>query len=159
MHTHDDPALREALRRRPTLGRYTRLALFVSAAGIVGVLATARALRPDPRGFGTHKQLGLPPCGFLGATGVPCPSCGMTTAFAWTTRGRLDRACRSNAAGALLTLSLAVSVPWLLHCGISGRPRWGARSVEGPLIVVIVAAVGTGLAVWTVRLVLWRVLG
>ena len=46
------------------------------------VLVVAALLTPSPIGHSTHTQLGLPPCGFLVMTGLPCPGCGMTTAFA-----------------------------------------------------------------------------
>lgn len=45
------------------------------------VLATALYLTPDPRGFGTHQQLGLGTCTLMQITGYPCPMCGMTTCF------------------------------------------------------------------------------
>jgi len=51
-------------------------------APCLAMLAVAVWLAPKPAGYGTHRELGLPPCGFLAQTGYPCPSCGMTTSFA-----------------------------------------------------------------------------
>src|SRR5205085_5851795 len=99
---------------RGRLGRATRLALVVAAIGLMGILGLARWLEPDPRGYGTHLQLGLAPCGFLRMTGRPCPTCGMTTAFAWSARGRFDRAWRANPAGSLLAPTCAALIPWLV---------------------------------------------
>jgi hypothetical protein len=61
-------------------------------------------LSPDPRGLGTHCQLGLPPCGFVAMTGIPCPTCGMTTAFTHAVRGHLITAVVTQPFGALLAL-------------------------------------------------------
>src|SRR3954447_16098360 len=63
------------------LCRSTRLVLAGVAVCLGTVLGVACWLRPDPRGMGTHQQLGLPPCTFYLYTDVPCPSCGMTTSF------------------------------------------------------------------------------
>ena len=52
------------------LGWPIRCLLLVAAAGLVGLLVLARKLEPDPRGFGTHTQLGLRPCAFLTADGA-----------------------------------------------------------------------------------------
>ncbi len=45
------------------------------------------SLEPSAAGYGTHRQLGFPACGFLTVTGYPCPSCGVTTALALSISG------------------------------------------------------------------------
>ena len=49
----------------------------------------------------THRQLGLPPCTFKEMTGLPCPSCGMTSSFALLVRGDVMNSLRANAVGTL----------------------------------------------------------
>jgi hypothetical protein len=67
----------------------------VSAGGIAlacfAVFFIAASIRPDPRGVGTHQQLGLQACQFEDRTGLPCPTCGMTTSFTLFVRGQLAR--------------------------------------------------------------------
>ena len=46
------------------------------------ILGLAIYLSPNPKGFGTHQQLGLQQCGFITFWGIPCMMCGMTTSFA-----------------------------------------------------------------------------
>jgi hypothetical protein len=137
---------------RAQLDATTRWGMAMLAALLAVVLALARWLEPDPRGFGTHRQLGLPACQFASVTGRPCPSCGMTTAFAWFVRGRLDQAWRANPAGSLLAPTVAALAPWLLAGAVRGRPLW-ARSPEPPLLTVAVVAVAVSLAFWVFRLV------
>jgi hypothetical protein len=131
--------------------------MVVAALGLVGVLGVARRLEPDPRGFGTHTQLGLYPCMFAQVTGRLCPTCGMTTSFAWFARGRLDRSWQANPAGSLLAPACVLLVPWLLAGAARGRPV-GTRSLERPLIGLVVATVALGLLSWTIRLLLGRAL-
>ncbi|MGE3180951.1 MAG: DUF2752 domain-containing protein [Phycisphaerae bacterium] len=78
-------------------------------AGIIflccaAVLAVAVWLTPNARGYGTHQQLGFQPCGMLVYSGLPCPSCGMTTAFSNTVRGRFWAAIAAQSGGFLLAL-------------------------------------------------------
>ncbi len=75
------------------------------ALAAFGVLGLAAVLRPDPTGFGTHRQLGLPGCTFLLRTGYPCPTCGMTTAFAHASRGHWLTALRGQPMGFLMWLA------------------------------------------------------
>ena len=101
-----------------TAERVTNLCLSLVA---FTVLAFAVWLQPSVAGHGTHEQLGLPPCNFLDMTGLPCLSCGMTTAFAHTVRGELLAAFLSQPFGLLLALITIVSVPALLWSAATGR--------------------------------------
>jgi hypothetical protein len=140
------------------LGLGTRLALVAAAVGLIGVFAVARWLEPDPRGYGTHVQLGLLPCAFEKLTGRPCPTCGMTTAFAWFVRGQFANAWHANPAGSLLAPTCVLLVPWLLASAARRRPL-GCRTLEKPLTLLVVAVVAMALLAWTVRLFFGRALG
>jgi hypothetical protein len=96
--------------------------LLFMALGLFGLLATARCLRPDSAGHGTHEQLGLPPCTFYLIFGRPCPSCGMTTSWALLMRGDLYDAAKANAGGMLLGLGCMAMSPWFLASAL--RRRW-----------------------------------
>jgi hypothetical protein len=94
-------------------GRAYAFGLALAAAAI---LITAARLTPDVHGMGTHRQLGLPPCGFVEVTGLPCPSCGMTTAFASTVHGHVLQALRAQVAG----LAMAVGTILVGVFGLAG---------------------------------------
>jgi hypothetical protein len=89
-------------------------------------LAVAVWLKPDPRGYGTHQQLGAGPCGMVLTTGLPCPTCGMTTAFAHTVRGQWISAFMAQPAGFALALATIVMV------GVCAYSVWTGR-VPAPL--------------------------
>jgi|SRR5215475_9314240 len=63
-----------------------RIQYLAVAVSSIALLLIARLLRPSVEGVGTHRQLGLPPCAFLHFTGIPCPSCGLTTSVAHAAR-------------------------------------------------------------------------
>lgn len=87
--------------------RWLTLMAFVLS---LGVLLTAAWLQPSSDGTGTHQQLGLPPCGVLTLTGMPCVSCGMTTAFSHAASGDPVAALLTQPAGALLAVLAAMCV-------------------------------------------------
>ena len=122
----DDP-LTDAprlLARRPDEAlpsdRTRRLVAGVVALGCVSVLAVAAGLTPSGEGHGTHEQLGLEPCGFLSATGLPCATCGMTTSWTHAAEGDYLSAFATQPFGAVLAL-LTSMVFWLaLHVAVFG---------------------------------------
>lgn len=127
-----------------------RIAYFSLGLGLLGLLVVSRTLSPDPSGIGTHKQLGLPPCGYKIVFGVPCPSCGMTTSWALATRGKFISSARSNLGGFLLALMAFPAAIWLLVAGYQGRwAYWQPRPIvlSGLCALVIAAA----LIQWAIR--------
>lgn len=101
----------------PTLA--SRILWTSLALGCLSVLVVAAFLVPDARGYGTHTQLGLPPCGFLTWTGAPCPGCGLTTSFALGIRGRWASAFDANPLGLALFLLTCLGIPF----GLAGAFR------------------------------------
>jgi hypothetical protein len=91
------------------------------AGGLVLLLAIASQLTPDPRGFGTHEQLGLGQCTFVRLWEIGCPSCGMTTSWSYLMQGHLRAAAGANVAGLLLGLYALVAIPWLLASAVRGQ--------------------------------------
>jgi len=85
------------------------------------VLVASRVLTPSPTGVGTHEQLGLPPCGFLVWFGVPCPACGLTTAFAHLAHFDLVASLSANPMGLPLFVVTLAFVPLALHALVRGR--------------------------------------
>jgi Protein of unknown function (DUF2752) len=142
---------RQRIARHP-LGWPIRCSFLVAAACLAGLLVVARKLEPDPRGFGTHTQLGLPGCAFLTVTGRLCPTCGMTTSFAWLTRGRIDRSWQANPAGCLYALLTVPLLSWLVSSAVANEPV-GFQGLSAPLAGLVFAAVALGLASWLIRLI------
>jgi hypothetical protein len=95
-----------------------------------------RALRSE-----THLQLGLPPCTFRVVTGVPCPSCGMTTSFALLMHGDLANSLRANAVGTLMALFGLLVIPWSLASAVCKRPLFIASLERALLGIVLIFVV------------------
>ncbi|MBM4114113.1 MAG: DUF2752 domain-containing protein, partial [Phycisphaerae bacterium] len=88
----------------PWLSAGERIAAALIGAASLSLLLLASTLEPSSKGLGTHTQLGLPPCTWTIAFGIPCPSCGMTTSFAHAVRGDLLSSFVAQPMGALLAL-------------------------------------------------------
>ena len=114
------------------------------------VLVLSRWLRPDPSGMGTHRQLGLPACALLTLTGLPCPACGLTTAFAHMARWHLSAALRANPLGVpLFALTVAVFMVSIPACACAWSITDTLKALRVAPLGVIICALG--MLVWIVR--------
>lgn len=96
----------------------------MTALGVAGLaialLCIALFLNPSPEGVGTHHQLGLPKCGWILAANIPCPTCGMTTAWSHTVRGELPSAFLAQPLGMLLAIATMVIAVCALGSALLG---------------------------------------
>jgi hypothetical protein len=133
------------------VGRIGKAMLFACAMFLIGGFALARTLEPDQRGFGTHRQMGLPECTFRIVFSRPCPGCGMTTSFTHFVRGEFASAAQANPVGLLLASLAALMIPWSLASAARGRLLF----VQDPLPVfagLVIAHGGIALALWSYKL-------
>jgi hypothetical protein len=122
-----------------------RLAPGIAAIALVSPVALATQLTPDGRGVGTHEQLGWTPCWALQRWNRPCPTCGMTTAWAYAVRGDALAAVDANAGGAVLLVATLATAGWLAVAAATGRlvggmprPRMMAWLATAWLVVTLV---------------------
>jgi len=116
-------------RKKSRTVRLRGLAVLIVAGAVV---CAAGLLLPNPAGYATHLQMGLPSCGYLARTGYPCPGCGVTTSLAAMARGQLGLAWSAQPFGVAVFLAVvAAGLAGLgeLLCGrnILGKippPRW-----------------------------------
>jgi hypothetical protein len=126
------------------------LAVFLGL-GLLGLLILASCLQPDPRGFGTHEQLGLPPCSFGVVAGIRCPACGMTTSWAYATHGQWRDALRMHVSGTLLAVAAAIGATGAIVS--AARGQWLLRQpTEVAIIALVAVAAAMVLGEWMVRL-------
>lgn len=137
-------AFRFSLRRR----------VLLAALGLcwIAPLLVAAWLRPSPTGFGTHRQLGLPPCTFVWLFGIRCPSCGMTTAWSHAVRGHWLRAAECNAGGAVLAAVAMLVGPWLLVAAARGKWFLAGPPPEWALAALALGFLAITFIDWFVRL-------
>ena len=97
-----DRSTRLLVRQRRILGA-------IVALGSGSLLIVAAMLSPSENGLGTHQQLRLPECGWITIFDLPCPTCGMTTAFSHAADGNLVVSFLTQPLGSLLALATAMA--------------------------------------------------
>lgn len=122
------------------------LALAVSGA-CLAVLVTAVMVRPNAGGTATHIQLGLGECQMLRTSNLPCPSCGMTTSFAWFVRGNIPASLYVQPMGTLLAAGAGITFWVALYVAFTGKPVY--RLMRGlPASYYVLVPVGLAIAAW-----------
>ena len=134
--------------RRSSEHRYVLIAAAVVG---LGMLVAGTFLSADPRGVGTHEQLGLPPCMTLELWGVPCPGCGVTTSVTLASHGRFADSFRTQPLGLALWFLGAAFVLWSAIGHLVGVDLGRAlrRMRTGPLVSVLVVIAG---AAWIYKI-------
>ena len=139
--------------------RRTRFLAVLVLLFAASLLLVAKGLHPDPSGMGTHRQLGFAPCSLPMLTGYPCPTCGMTTAFAYAAQGRIGSSFLAQPAGcllAILTMSAALMAGLTTVSGRMGHINW--YRVRPNMVAFL--AVGVILGAWAFKLAMvWSVKG
>jgi len=138
----------EAASERDGTGRaelMTRIGAAAGLAGIIGAFVLALALKPDPQGIGTHQQLGMPPCAMYMVTRLPCPTCGLTTAFAHVVRLQIVDAIRVQPFCVVILVIMLLSAAWCAATIVSGNrvSNWlQSRHVNWPRWIWTCVALG-----------------
>lgn len=146
--TSDSPHVSSEFR----IGRLPRILLAVWCLLLIVVLGIAVWLPPDPRGFGTHQGLGLPPCTFRATLNIPCPSCGFTTSFSHFVRGEWILSANANPAGFGLAFLCATQIPWAAVSCWKGS-LWRISRPDRVFIIVLTIVITAMLLVWGYRLI------
>lgn len=128
-----------------------RLLAGAVAAACLTLLVTAAMLEPDAAGHGTHTQLGIRECTWLGDSGYDCPTCGMTTAFALSADGNIPAAFMTQPAGALGALLVAMTVWVAGYMSVTGQnvAQWLVPLCNWRTLTV---AAGIVMAAWAYRM-------
>jgi hypothetical protein len=149
--SHNLPNSNPRYQSAPHLRLAVRAAWGLWGICLIGGFLVATQLAPDPRGLGTHQQLGLPACTVREVFGVPCPSCGMTTSIAHFVRGQFLKSAQANAAGLWLAVCCLVQIPWSLKIAVTGRSPF-VFSFTAILIGLLLSVTLISLIQWAVRL-------
>ena len=133
-------------------GRLKAILVSIAAFALLGV---ALYLQPISAGVGTHEQLGLPQCGWITAANLPCPTCGMTTAWSHTVRGELPSAFLAQPMGMLLAISTVLVAIGALISAATGYSFNALLYRYAPSKVIIVIVVLT-LTSWGFKILIHK---
>lgn len=133
--------------KRQVLPWGARFGALAIALGCLFPLVIAACLHPKPEGYGSHTELGLASCQFMQRTGLPCPSCGMTTSWTWFAHGNLRASFYVQPMGTVLAILAACAFWVALYCALTGRPVYRLLRVV-PSRYYFVPLLAFGILAW-----------
>lgn len=157
------PLLVSSPPRFASLSVVGRLLNLLIAAGCLTVLILALRVRPSESGMGTHVHLGMSSCAWLERTRLPCPSCGMTTSFAWFARGNLLASAYVQPAGFVGAVVTTIVFWVTLYAALTAKPvaellhRLPAKYTWLAVLVLAMGAWGWKIFIHLQKIDGWRV--
>ncbi|MFN3241721.1 MAG: DUF2752 domain-containing protein [Planctomycetota bacterium] len=131
----------------------------ITAAVVAGVAIVMTwklgGVPPDPRGHGTHEAFGMAECGWPKVYGIPCPTCGCTTAACQVVHGDLVGAFVTQPFGAAIALFGLVAGVHALLCLLRGRSFVDAL-VRLPFWKIVAAMFLLLWAAWGYKYLVWE---
>ncbi len=122
-----------------------RLWCALIGACCLGVLGVAAWLTPSASGVGTHTQLGMPQCRWVAAAQIPCPTCGMTTAFAYAVHLHPWQSLKAQPMGFFLAVVTGIAFWASMHSALTGsRVAPTMLTLWQPRLIWIVGAFALG---------------
>ena len=126
------------------------------ACASVAFLAAGSRLTPNDSGIGTHTQLGLGDCAAPRVWGIPCPTCGITTAFVHAARGHVLTALIVQPVGFLLAVGIAATTIASAVTVVTGR-RWVVNWWRVSPLWLALAVVAVVLLAWVYKIATYQV--
>ncbi len=163
LSTTEDDDLDDVPTAQPYLAVWVRVVLLLIVAGLAAVFTLAVLLNPyNPDGsaktMATHMgpPLNLPDCTFKTMTGLPCPSCGMTTSFSLLMHGDPINSLRANWVGTGLAVVCLLFIPWSLASVWLKRPLF-VKALDRAFAYAVVTFLVVMLLRWgVVLLLIWK---
>ena len=132
-----------------------RVAAVLTAAAAVVCVVVLWRVDPDARGHGTHEQFGMDPCSWPVVYGIPCPTCGCTTAACQLVHGHVLRAFVTQPFGAVAAVVGVLLGAHALWC-LLRRRSFVDLLVRVPFWRLVAGAVALLLLAWGYKYLVWQ---
>lgn len=138
----------------PAMRAWSRLLALGVTVACLAVLLTGVWLDPNGRqGISTHTQLGLQRCQFEARTGIPCPSCGYTTAVSYFAHGNVAASIYIQPMGFVIAVFFAIGVWVGSYIAFTGRPVHRlVAMMPGRAWLIVLLTVGIGGWAWKIAI-------